>query len=65
MTIRNKYAHKIYHYIYCNDGQTILIKDIISETQISKPTVHKYLKWLERRNLIRRAGKRFYIIPEH
>lgn len=65
MKIKNFYANKIYKYIYINDGQTILIKDIIENTQISRATVFKYIRWLERRNLIKREGKKFFVVPEH
>lgn len=63
MTFRNKFIQKIYQYIYIRDGQTILIKDIIEETGISRGTVFKYIRWLERRELIERRGKVFNIIP--
>jgi len=64
MKIRNPYAHIIYQYIYRNDGQTILQIDIAEETGISRPTIRKYLKWLERRNLIKKTGKRISILLE-
>lgn len=64
MKIRNQYANIIYKYIYRNDGQTILQIDIAEETGISRPTIRKYLKWLERRNLIKKTGKRISILPE-
>lgn len=62
--IRNKFANKIYRYIYIHSGETILIKDIIETTGISKATVHKYLNWLIRRNLIKRNGKKFEVLPD-
>ena len=65
MTILNKYADKIYKYIYIHDGETILIKDIIEWTGISRGTVFKYIKWLLRRNLIIKDGKNFKVNPEH
>jgi len=61
MTIRNKFAQKIYNYIYCHSGQTILIKDIAEEVGFCQKTVTKYVQWLERRELIQRVGKKFYI----
>lgn len=63
MKIRNPYAHIIYQYIYRNDGQTILQIDIAEETGISRPTIRKYLKWLERRHLIKKTGKKISILP--
>lgn len=63
-SIRNKFANKIYRYIYIHSGETILVKDIIEFTGISKATVHKYLKWLIRRNLIKRNGKKMEVVPD-
>lgn len=63
VNFRNKYIAKIYKYIYIHDDETILIKDIIAETRISKATVVKYVKWLERRELIKKTGKHFKILP--
>lgn len=59
----NKNLAKIYKYIYIHDDETILIKDICTATGISKPTVHKYIKWLIRRELIKKDGKHFSILP--
>ena len=39
-----------------------LVKDIIEDTGFCKVTVHKYLKWLEKRNLIRREGKKIFAV---
>lgn len=64
MKIRNPYAQIIYQYIYRNDGQTILQIDMAEETGISRPTIRKYLKWLERRQLIKKTGKKFFILPD-
>lgn len=60
-TFRNKYAQKIYRYIYLHDGETLLIKDIAAELQLAKGTIYKYLKYLSRREVIRRDGKKFFI----
>lgn len=61
MNFVNKYADKVFKYIYRHDGETILIKDIIEETGLAKGTVHKYIKWLLRRNLIIKNGKKISI----
>ena len=53
MKFFNKRLERLYRYIYIHDGQTILIQDMVKETQISAPTVRKLLKWLEERELIR------------
>lgn len=63
MTFFNKKLERIYKYIYIHDGETLLLKNIAEETNTSRPTVNKYLRWLERRELIKRTGKFFEIIP--
>ncbi len=63
MQFFNEYLDKIYKYIYIHDDQTILLKDLAAETGISRPTLIKYLRWLERRELIKKTGKHFKIIP--
>lgn len=64
MKFLNKFIEKIYRYIYIHDGETILLKDICAATRISEPTVRKYIRWLERRELIKKTGKHFEILPE-
>lgn len=63
MTFFNRFITKIYNYIYFHRGETLLIKDIVADTGISKPTVIKYIKWLQRRDLIKKTGKKFDILP--
>lgn len=63
VTFRNPYIQKIYKYLYIHDGQTLLIKDIARETGLTRPTVIKYIRWLEKRELIKKTGKFFKIIP--
>ncbi len=63
MIFFNKNIEKIYKYIYIHDNQTILIKDICRETNISKATVIKHIKWLIKRELIKKDGKHFSILP--
>jgi len=65
MTIRNKYAQKIFNYIYRHRDETILIKDIITETGFCKVTVHKYINWLIKRDLIIKNGKKFSVPNVH
>lgn len=60
MRFLNSYIQKIYNYIYINDGQTFLLQDIAEDLEISRPTINKYLKWLERRHLIKRHGKKIF-----
>lgn len=63
MQFRNRFISKIYKYLLIHDGETILIKDIVENTRISKPTVIKYVRWLERRQIIKKTGKKFEILP--
>lgn len=58
----NPYIQKIYHYIYLNDGHNIFYKDIMEALSITYPTVRKYIRWLEKRNIIKRTGKRIAIL---
>lgn len=63
MRFINKYADKVYRYLYRHDGETLLLKNIARDTEISRPTVRKYLRWLERRGYIKKDGKQFSIVP--
>lgn len=63
VNFRNPYIQKIYKYIFLHDEQTLLIKDIARETGLTRPTVIKYIRWLEKRGLIKKTGKFFKIIP--
>lgn len=63
VNFRNPYISKIYKYLYLHDGQTILMKDIEKATGFSTPTVIKYVRWLQDRELIKKTGKFFQIIP--
>lgn len=63
INFRNKYIAKIYKYLYIHDDETILIKDICEETGFCKHTVIKYIRWLETRELIKKSGKHFKILP--
>lgn len=64
MKIRNFYAQRIYNYIYRNDGQIFLQKEMAEELCLSRPTIRKYIRWLERRHLIKKTGKRISILPD-
>ena len=63
MRFFNKRLDRIYKYLYIHDGETILRKDIARETKLCRPTVNKWLKWLEKRQLIKIDGKTFHILP--
>ena len=64
MRFVNKYIDRIYKYLYIHDGETILQKDIASDLQIDKKTIRKYLKWLVRREYIKKDGKKISILPQ-
>lgn len=63
MNFRNKYIQRIYNYIYIHDDETILLKDMSDDTRFCQKTCRKYIKWLEKRELIKKDGKHFKIIP--
>lgn len=63
MKFLNKYIDKIYKYIYINDGQIFILTEMEKEIGITRKTIAKYLKWLERRELIKKNGKRIFILP--
>lgn len=63
MKFFNRYLDKIYKYIYIHDEQTILIQDMVRDLEISKSTIYKYLRWLEKRELIEKKRKYFRILP--
>lgn len=62
MFLPHKFLRNIYKYIYIHNKETILIKDICKGTGYTKPTVIKYVKWLEEREIIRRDGKYFEVL---
>lgn len=63
VNFRNKFLQKVYKYIYIHDDETILMKDMEKETGITEKTCRKYVRWLERRELIKKDGKHFKILP--
>lgn len=64
MRFVNKYVDRIYKYIYIHDDETILIKDIARAVGFTEKTVIKYVRWLVRREYIKKDGKHFKIIPD-
>ncbi len=63
MRFVNKFADKVYKYIYIHDGETLLLKNMERDLQISRPTIRKYIRWLVRRGYIKKDGKQFEIVP--
>lgn len=61
-TFQNKKMQMVYKFIYIHRDETILIKDICKETEISKPTVIKYVRRLEKINVLKRDGKKFHLL---
>lgn len=64
MRFFNRWIDSIYRYIEVHDGETLLIKDIARDIGTTVVTVRKYLKWLTRRDLVKRTGKRFSIVNQ-
>lgn len=64
MRFFNVYLDKIYNYLRQHDGQTVLMKDIARDLNTTRVTVRKYVRWLERRELIKKTGKRFEIVDQ-
>lgn len=62
MKFFNKKLERLYKYLYIHDGQTILMQDLVEEIKVSAPTVRRFLKWLEERELIKRVGKKKFEI---
>ena len=60
----NRIADKIYKYLYRHQDETILKKDIALATNFSRPTVDKYLKWLYRREVVKKIGRYNYVLAE-
>lgn len=58
MIFPNAYIRKIYKYIQLHDGETILMQDLSTAIGASQPTTRKYLRWLIRRELVIKNGKR-------
>jgi len=64
MRFVNKYIDKIYKYLYIHDGETLLMKDMERELNITVKTIRKYLRWLVRREYIKKDGKKISILPQ-
>lgn len=61
MRFFNKYLNNIYRYIEMHDGETILIKDMVKDLDISAKTIRKYIRFLVKGEIIKKTGKRFSI----
>lgn len=59
---RDVYTMCIYNYIKQHDGNTILLRDIMEEFNITYPTVRNRLKKLIQMKKIERHGRKFKII---
>ena len=64
MKFVNHYVDRIYKYLYRHDGETILLKDLVTEVGFCDKTIRKYLKWLVRREYIKKDGKKISILPQ-
>lgn len=63
MQFFNKKIQSIYKYLYIHDNQTILLKDMERDLNITRKTIAKHIKWLEKRGLIKKNGKHYNILP--
>lgn len=59
---RDIYTMSIYRYIKEHDGNTILLRDIMEEFNITYPTVRNRIKKLIQMKKIERVGRKFKII---
>ena len=52
----------ILNYIKDHDGQTILAKDIETDTHITGKTIRKNVKFLVENGYIRKDGKKYFVL---
>lgn len=64
MRFVNRFADRIYKYIYIHDDEFLLLKKMSEDLKICQPTLRKYIRWLERRGYIEKKGKHFKIIAD-
>lgn len=57
-------ARVVLKYLQERDGQTILTKDIAADTAIAPNTIRKKVKLLEEKGLIKREGKKYFVLPK-
>lgn len=60
----NSRLRTLYHFLQFHDGETLLLKDICEEVTSSEKTVRKNIKWLISHNLIKKTGKRYFLIDQ-
>lgn len=56
------YTRAILNYLIERNGQTVLIKDIATDTLISPKTIQKKIAVLEESGYLVKAGKKFYVL---
>lgn len=62
MAWRDIYTMSIYRYIKEHDGNTILLKDLMEEFNITYPTIRDRINKLIRMKKIERKGRKFKVI---
>lgn len=62
MAWRDVYTMVIYRYIKEHDGNTILLKDIMEEFNLTYPTVRNRIKRLIGMGKIKRNGRKFEVV---
>lgn len=63
LTFRNKFAQRVYKYLYIHDDETILLKDMAAEIGICDKTCRKYIRQFVKREYIKKNGKHYTILP--
>lgn len=58
------YELAIFNYVRVRNGQTILMKDVCSDLNISDKTVKKKISSLIDKNFLKRDGKKFFVLKE-
>lgn len=62
MAWRDIYSRAVYMYIKEHNGQTILLRDIMEELNITYPTVRDRIRKLIKLGKIQKNGRKFKII---
>lgn len=64
MKFSNNYINKIYRYLKLHNGQVIFRYEMADDLRITQPTLRKYLRWLQDRDLIKIWRHRIWVNQE-
>lgn len=64
MRFLNKKLNAIYKYLYIHDGDIYCQSEIAKDLGFTRTTVRKYVKYLIRREYIKKDGRRIHILPQ-